>query len=79
MNYINMFSPDFLVGLGFGFVIGSIIVELLWYSYWKSELYPLYAFAEAKKNEEELHKLLEEGVEKGYYTKEEVIIGGKND
>lgn len=72
MNYINMFSPDFLVGLGFGVVIGSIIVELLWYSYWKSELYPLYMFAEAKKNEEKLHKLLEEGVEKGYYTKEEI-------
>ena len=72
MNYINMLTPDFLVGLGIGFIVGAILVELLWYNYWKSEMYPLYAFKEAKSNEEKLHKLLEEAVEKGYYTKEEL-------
>jgi len=72
MNYINMFSPDFLVGLGIGFIIGTILIEVIWYNYWKREFYPLYLFKEAKENEKKLHKLLEEGVEKGYYTKEEI-------
>ena len=72
MNYINMFSPDFLVGLGIGFIIGTILIEVIWYNYWKRELYPLYLFKEAKANEEKLYKLLEEGVDKGYYTKEDL-------
>ena len=72
-----MTTPDFIIGCVVGFIIGTISVELLMYLYWKREIYPLYAFIKAKKTEEELHKLLEDGVKKGIYTKEEIIIGEK--
>ena len=73
----NIITPEFVVGFIIGFILGTIVVEMLVSLYWKREIYPLYLFKEAKQNEERLHKLLEEGVDKGYYTKEEIIIGGK--
>lgn len=75
----DIFSPEFIVGFIIGFILGTIVVEMLVNLYWKREIYPLYLFKQAKEEEEKLHKLLEEGVDKGYYTKEEIIIGGKND
>lgn len=72
---VNMFSTDFLIGLGFGFVFGIIPPNILWYNYWRKS--PLYAFMQSIESKEKLYKLLEEGVEKGYYTKEEIIIGGQ--
>ena len=62
----------FTIGFVSGFIIGTIIVEILIYLHWKHEVYPLYAFKEAKQNEERLHKLLEDAVKKGYYEKEEI-------
>jgi len=75
----DIFTPEFIVGFVIGFLIGTIVVEMLVQLYWKREIYPLYAYKQAKENEEKLHKLLEDGVKKGIYTKEEIIIGGKND
>jgi hypothetical protein len=75
----NIFTPEFIVGFIIGFIVGTIVVEMLMSLYWKREVYPLYLFKQAKEEEAKLHKLLEEGVSKGYYTKEETIIGGKND
>lgn len=72
---VNMFSTDFLIGLGFGFIFGLILATVLWYNYWRKSI--IYLFKSAKQNEEKLYKLLEDGVEEGYYTKEEIIIGGK--
>ena len=68
----DIFTPEFIVGFIIGFIIGTIVVEMLMSLYWKREVYPLYAFKKAKEEEEKLHKLLEDGVKKGYYTKEDL-------
>lgn len=73
----NIFTQEFIIGFIIGFIMGTIVVEILVHLYWKREIYPLYAFKRANENEEKLHKLLEDGVKKGIYTKEEIIIGGK--
>jgi len=69
---MDMLTPDFIIGCIFGFIIGTIIVETIWYNYWKRELYPLYLFKKSKETEEKLYELLEKGVDKEYYTKEEL-------
>jgi hypothetical protein len=68
----DLLSPEFIVGFIIGFIAGTIVVEMLMSLYWKREVYPLYEFKKAKQEEEKLHKLLEDGVTKGYYTKEEL-------
>lgn len=72
MIITDILTPNFIIGFVFGFIIGTIIVEMLMHLYWKREIYPLYAFKKAIEEEEKLHKLLEDGVKKGYYTKEEL-------
>jgi len=69
---MDIITPEFVIGFVFGFIIGTIVIEMLMHLYWKREIYPLYAFKKAKEEEEKLHTLLEDGVKKGYYTKEEL-------
>jgi hypothetical protein len=69
---MDIITPEFIVGFIIGFILGTIVIEMLMHLYWQREVYPLYAFKKAKDEEGKLHKLLEDGVDKGYYTKEEL-------
>ena len=41
---IDIVSENFLAGLGLGFIVGLIIVDMLWYIYWKHVIHPMLVY-----------------------------------
>lgn len=48
MMEINMLNPSFYVGFAFGFIIASVVIDILWYLYWERELHPMLVFYEQR-------------------------------